>query len=138
MTAYTIRSVIQHNTTKSLIDGVVRETLDFTPAVICLSKVFEKEVNFSVVHWFRKELGIKLPEFFKDEEELRKIWSSPITRKILLEQLAEAGFAKDELSIMQSLIDAAWDPTRRSGFLRASPRGRARRRNSRSSMIWAA
>ncbi len=55
---------------------------------------------------FLQNLFGKLPDFFKDEEELRKIWSSPITRKALLEQLAEAGFAKDELSIMQSLIDA--------------------------------
>jgi len=47
-----------------------------------------------------------LPEFFKNEEELRKIWSSPITRKTLLENLAVAGFGKDELITLQKLIDA--------------------------------
>jgi type I restriction enzyme R subunit len=47
-----------------------------------------------------------LPSFFKSEEELRKIWSNPLTRKILLEKLSEAGFGKDELHILQQLVDA--------------------------------
>ena len=37
---------------------------DFTPLVICLAKLFEREINLSVVHWIRKELGIELPRFF--------------------------------------------------------------------------
>jgi hypothetical protein len=37
---------------------------DFTPLVICLAKLFEREVNLSVVHWIRRELGIELPRFF--------------------------------------------------------------------------
>ena len=48
----------------------------------------------------------KLPELFSSEDELRKIWSNPITRKTLLEKLDEAGFGKDELSNLQKLIDA--------------------------------
>jgi len=55
---------------------------------------------------FLENLYGKLPEFFKDEEELRRIWSVPATRKILLEQLAEAGFGKDELLNLQRLINA--------------------------------
>lgn len=55
---------------------------------------------------FLKNLFGALPDFFKDEDELRKIWSSPITRKALLEKLADSGFGKDELNIMQSLINA--------------------------------
>ncbi|MBC7420568.1 MAG: DEAD/DEAH box helicase family protein [Bdellovibrio sp.] len=47
-----------------------------------------------------------LPAFFKSEDELRKIWSSPITRKTLLDKLAEGGFGKDELVALQKLIDA--------------------------------
>lgn len=47
-----------------------------------------------------------LPAFFQSEEELRKIWSSPVTRKTLLEELEKAGFGKEELSIAQSLINA--------------------------------
>ncbi len=48
----------------------------------------------------------KLPEFFKNEEELRKIWSVPATRKSFLEKLEEAGYGKDELSNLQKLINA--------------------------------
>lgn len=47
-----------------------------------------------------------LPTFFKSEEELRAIWSNPITRKTLLIRLADAGYGKDELSNLQKLIDA--------------------------------
>ena len=47
-----------------------------------------------------------LPEFFKSEEELRKIWSNPITRKALLIKLAEAGYGLDELNTLQKLINA--------------------------------
>lgn len=55
---------------------------------------------------FLRNLFGKLPEFFNSEEELRKIWSHPITRKTLLDNLADAGFGKGELSAMQKLIDA--------------------------------
>jgi type I restriction enzyme, R subunit len=48
----------------------------------------------------------KLPEFFKDEAELRALWSDPGTRKKLLEGLAEAGFGHDQLAEMQKIIDA--------------------------------
>jgi type I restriction enzyme, R subunit len=48
----------------------------------------------------------KLPELFKSEEELRRIWSHPSTRKAFLEKLAEADFGKEQLAIMQSLISA--------------------------------
>jgi type I restriction enzyme R subunit len=48
----------------------------------------------------------QLPEFFKDEDELRAIWSMPDTRKKLLEGLAEKGFGKDQLTEMQKIIDA--------------------------------
>jgi type I restriction enzyme R subunit len=55
---------------------------------------------------FMEELFGKLPEFFKDEEELRAIWSAPDTRKKLLEGLSEKGFGKDQLAEMQKIIDA--------------------------------
>jgi type I restriction enzyme R subunit len=47
-----------------------------------------------------------LPEFFKDEDELRALWSLPDTRKKLLEGLAEKGFGRDQLFEMQKIIDA--------------------------------
>jgi hypothetical protein len=46
------------------IDSVLEMTDDFSPGVIALSKVFEREVNLSMVHWARKQLGISLPEFY--------------------------------------------------------------------------
>ncbi len=55
---------------------------------------------------FLENLFGNLPEFFKDEEELRTLWSLPATRKTLLEGLAERGFSKDVLVEMQNIIDA--------------------------------
>jgi type I restriction enzyme R subunit len=55
---------------------------------------------------FMEALFGKLPEFFKDEDELRALWSVPDTRKKLLEGLAEKGFGKDQLTEMQKIIDA--------------------------------
>ncbi|MBU1185127.1 MAG: DEAD/DEAH box helicase family protein [Proteobacteria bacterium] len=55
---------------------------------------------------FMEALFGKLPEFFKDEAELRALWSVPDTRRKLLEGLAENGFGKDQLAEMQKIIDA--------------------------------
>ena len=55
---------------------------------------------------FMELLFGKLPEFFKDEDELRRIWSDPRTRRRLLDRLAEAGFRHEQLAEMQKIIDA--------------------------------
>ncbi|MCG2786442.1 MAG: DEAD/DEAH box helicase family protein [Anaerolineae bacterium] len=55
---------------------------------------------------FMEKLFGKLPEFFKNEDELRRLWASPITRRALLEKLSEAGFGRDQLALMQFLINA--------------------------------
>lgn len=47
-----------------------------------------------------------MPEFFKNEEELRKIWSDPVTRKVFLEKISAIGYGKDELEMLQKMIDA--------------------------------
>jgi type I restriction enzyme, R subunit len=47
-----------------------------------------------------------LPEFFKDEDELRRIWSAPDTRKALLAGLADKGFGREPLAEMQKIIEA--------------------------------
>ena len=47
-----------------------------------------------------------LPEFFKDEEELRRIWSRPDTRKALLEGLSEKGYGSEQLAEIKRMIDA--------------------------------
>jgi type I restriction enzyme R subunit len=47
-----------------------------------------------------------MPEFFKDEAELRALWSARDTRKKLLQGLAEKGFGHDQLAEMHRIIDA--------------------------------
>jgi type I restriction enzyme R subunit len=48
----------------------------------------------------------KLPEFVKDEAELRELWSSPSTRRKLLQGLEEKGFGAAQLAEMQKIINA--------------------------------
>jgi type I restriction enzyme R subunit len=55
---------------------------------------------------FLNNLFGELPNLFKNEEELRKLWGNPLTRKTLLEKLEEAGFGRDELSTLQKLVNA--------------------------------
>lgn len=55
---------------------------------------------------FLESLFGTLPEFFKDEDQLRAIWSDPGTRKALLQGLSEKGFGQDVLTEMQRMIDA--------------------------------
>jgi type I restriction enzyme R subunit len=55
---------------------------------------------------FMEMLFGKLPEFFKDEADLRAIWSAPDTRAKLLQGLAEKGFGLEQLAEMQKIIDA--------------------------------
>ena len=55
---------------------------------------------------FLNNLFGELPSLFKNEAELRTLWSHPMTRKTLLEKLADAGYGRDELASLQQLIDA--------------------------------
>jgi type I restriction enzyme R subunit len=52
---------------------------------------------------FLKDLFSKLPDFFADEEALRKIWSNQDTRNKLIDELAERGF---DLGKLLNLRDA--------------------------------
>jgi type I restriction enzyme R subunit len=47
-----------------------------------------------------------LPKLFKNEQKLRDIWSSPITRKAFLIKLAETGYGIDTLKDAQKIIGA--------------------------------
>ncbi len=58
------------------------------------------------VEEFMNNLFGALPSFFNTEDELRKIWSDPITRKSLLDKLADAGYGQTELGELQKLVDA--------------------------------
>jgi type I restriction enzyme R subunit len=55
---------------------------------------------------FLESLFGALPEFFKDEDELRRLWSDPDTRRKLLAGLADKGFGRDALAEMQRVIEA--------------------------------
>lgn len=55
---------------------------------------------------FLESLYGALPEFFRDEDELRVIWSVPETRKALLQGLADKGFGKEPMTEIQRIIDA--------------------------------
>lgn len=55
---------------------------------------------------FVERLFGDIPELFKDENELRTIWSRPDTRKALLEGLTEKGYAEEQLTEISRLIDA--------------------------------
>jgi len=48
----------------------------------------------------------ELPRFFKDEDELRLLWSKPDTRRALLQSLAEKGFGSEQLSEISLMINA--------------------------------
>ncbi|MCB9989325.1 MAG: DEAD/DEAH box helicase family protein [Rhodospirillales bacterium] len=55
---------------------------------------------------FIERLFGELPELFKDEDELRALWSNPDTRKALLESLSEKGYGEDQLAEIRRMIDA--------------------------------
>jgi type I restriction enzyme R subunit len=48
----------------------------------------------------------ELPSLFKDEDELRALWSEPDTRKALLDRLAEKGYGREQLREIERMIDA--------------------------------
>jgi type I restriction enzyme R subunit len=55
---------------------------------------------------FLQRLYGELPELFRDEDELRAIWSKPDTRRALLDSLAEKGFGREQLDEIKRIIDA--------------------------------
>jgi len=54
---------------------------------------------------FIQQLFDELPQFFNTEEELRKVWSLPETRKNLLIELEEKGFNKAQLEDLRLLVN---------------------------------
>ena len=55
---------------------------------------------------FIEKLVGKIPNFFKSEEELREIWSSPQTRKILLRKFMEQGYSRQTFDQIKEIINA--------------------------------
>ena len=59
----------------------------------------------SAAEFVRRLFG-ELPALFKDEDELRTLWSQPDTRKALLDSLAEKGYGREQLREIERMIDA--------------------------------
>ena len=55
---------------------------------------------------FLQQLFGDLPEFFRDEQELRDLWSDPETRRRLMEGLAEKGYSREQLAEIRKAIQA--------------------------------
>jgi type I restriction enzyme R subunit len=49
---------------------------------------------------------LKLPELFENEDALRKLWASPVTRRELLARLEKEGCGKADLLNLQEMINA--------------------------------
>jgi len=58
------------------------------------------------VEQFLKNLFGELPAFYKNEDDLRRIWSDPLTRVELLTKLSDSGFSLVDLGKIQELISA--------------------------------
>jgi len=84
-----------------LADGKVRQLQSMTATTFWSAD----GTPMSAAQFLESLYGV-LPEFFKDEEELRTLWSSPDTRKALLAGLADKGFSKEPLAEMQKAIEA--------------------------------
>lgn len=46
------------------------------------------------------------PNFFKTEEELRRVWADPLTRKELLTRMAERGYTEEAFDKIKNLLNA--------------------------------
>src|SRR5699024_5282333 len=53
---------------------------------------------------FLEKLVGDLPHLYQSEEQLRKAWANPETRKELLEKLSNLGFDSEQLQAMQQMI----------------------------------
>lgn len=60
----------------------------------------------SVEEFIRNLFDTVLPDFFKSESELREIWSDPLTRKVFLDKISDAGCDREKLLVLQKMIDA--------------------------------
>lgn len=55
---------------------------------------------------FIEELYGEIPKFFANEDELRKIWSMPSTRKNLINKLSDNGYTLSQLDGLRAVVNA--------------------------------
>jgi type I restriction enzyme R subunit len=84
-----------------LLDGKER-----TIQPVMVTSLWRADGNPMSPQQFLEILFRKLPDFFKDEAGLRTIWSTPDTRKKLLDGLAGRGFGREQLTNAQKIIGA--------------------------------
>lgn len=84
-----------------LSDGKVRQIQSMTATTFWSAD----GTPMSAAQFLESLYGV-LPEFFRDEDQLRTLWSAPDTRRKLLEGLAEKGFSREPLAEMQKVIEA--------------------------------
>jgi len=59
----------------------------------------------TTLQFLEKLIGF-IPELYRNEEELRKLWSKPETREELLKKLAESGIDEEQLDILKKIFEA--------------------------------
>jgi type I restriction enzyme R subunit len=62
--------------------------------------------SLQLARQFVERLYGNVPELFKDEDELVRLWSEPATRKALLQALSEKGFGPGALKDMVQIFNA--------------------------------
>ena len=92
----------------------------------------------SATHFIERLFG-DLPALFKNEDELRTLWSLPDTRRKLLDGLSERGYGLEQLADVRTMIDAEksdlYDVLAYIAFAQ-SPISRAERVSSHKSLIF--
>jgi type I restriction enzyme R subunit len=84
-----------------LADGKARQIQHMTA-----TSFWSTDGRMMSAHQFLELLFGALPEFFKDEDELRAIWSKPDTRRKLLRNLEDKGFDRTQLAEIQRALEA--------------------------------
>lgn len=67
----------------STLVGKRLNSMDYSPLLVCLGKIFEKELNLSLVHWIRNSLGIEMPDYFNKWKNSRKSYVLSPSREIV-------------------------------------------------------
>jgi type I restriction enzyme R subunit len=83
-----------------LADGKEREIQSMT------AQMFRSPEGMLSARQFVERLYGKVPDLFKDEDELIRLWSEPATRKALLQALSERGYGPGALKDMVQIFNA--------------------------------
>lgn len=66
---------------------------------------YETGKPLSTLQFLEKLIGF-IPVLYNSEAELRKLWSNPETREVLLQRLAESGIDEEQLDILKKIFEA--------------------------------